>query len=307
MVRRKLNPQSSQSKKRKDKQFYLHLVSDATGTTLLGLARACTAQFAHIDPLQKFWPLIRTERQLQRVLKKISANPGPVVFTMVNPKMRKILQDHCDALHVPSVPVLDPIIHTLSSYLDLNAKGVPGLQHAMDENYFRRVAAVDFAMRFDDGKHPEGLKDADVVLVGVSRTSKTPTSIFLARRGVKCANIPIVPGVAIPEERLTLKKPLYIGLTTSPKRLVQIRRNRLNADGTPNGQTSEAKTTQRNKLLESNSYLDVDHIEGEIRDARRLFNTYHWPVIDVTKRSVEETSAEILALLQSHTDKFAPK
>lgn len=285
--------------KKSQKKFHLHLVSDATGTTLLGVARACTSQFEGIDPIQKFWPLIRTKRQLERVLKKIEANPGPVVFTMVDPTLRQMLQNHCEHIGVPSVPVLDPIIHSFSSYLGLDAKGVPGLQHAMDENYYRRVAAVDFAMRFDDGKHLDGLKEADVILVGISRTSKTPTSIFLARRGVKCANIPIVPKVDIPEEKLSLKKPLYIGLTTSPRRLVQIRRNRLNA-----GDAAEI-SDQKAKLLESNSYLDEQQIEEEIKTARKLFSRHHWPVIDVTKRSVEETSAEILALLQTHREKLS--
>ncbi len=281
-------------KKRKtgqDKKFHLHLVSDATGTTLLGLARACTAQFDGIDPVQKFWPLIRTERQLERIIAKIAENPGPVIFTMVDGKIRQRLQDFCDEIGVPCVPVLDPIIHSFSSYLGLPAKGVPGLQHAMDDTYFKRVAAVDFAMRFDDGKHLEGLREANVVLVGISRTSKTPTSIFLARRGIKCANIPIVPGVPIPEDRLTLQKPLYIGLTTSAKRLTQVRRNRLNAN------------QANQKILSENDYLDEERITEEIRTARKLFTKHGWPVIDVTKRSIEETAAEILSLLQTNADK----
>lgn len=273
------------------KTFHLHLVSDATGTTLLGLARACTAQFEGINPIQKFWPLIRTQRQLERVIQKIEENPGPVIFTMVDKDLRQRLQERCEELGVPCLPVLDPIIRSFSSYLGLTAQNVPGLQHAMDDTYYRRVEAVDFAMRFDDGKHLDGLREADIILVGVSRTSKTPTSIFLARRGVKCANIPLVPGVIIPDEKLNLPGPLYIGLTTSPKRLVQIRRNRLNANQSDN------------KILEENTYLDEIGIEEEIRNARKLFNKHKWPVIDVTKRSIEETAAEILALLQSRSNK----
>lgn len=273
------------------KTFHLHLVSDATGTTLLGLARACTAQFEGIDPVQKFWPLIRTQRQLERVLKKIEKNPGPVIFTMVDKTLRQRLQDRCEELNLPCIPVLDPIIRSFSSYLGLSAKGVPGLQHAMDDTYFKRVEAVDFAMRFDDGRDMDGLREADVILVGVSRTSKTPTSVFLARRGIKCANIPLVPGVEVPEEKLTLKNPLYVGLTTSPRRLVQIRRNRLNAN------------QNDSKILEENAYLDEERIEDEVKAARKIFNRYHWPVIDVSKRSIEETSAEILALLQNKAEK----
>lgn len=275
------------------KKFYIHLVSDATGTTLLGLARAVLAQFEDTDPNQKFWPLIRTERQLERVIRKISENPGPVIFTFVNEKMRARLQEECDLLGVPCVAVLDPIIHSLSSYLGLHAKGVPGLQHAMDDAYFKRVSAVDFAMRFDDGKSFDGLKKADAILVGVSRTSKTPTSIFLARRGIKAANIPLVPGVDVPEEHLSLKRPLYVGLTASPDRLKQLRQTRLRADKNQAAAYNE------------NTYLDEEKIEEEVRKARRLFSDHGWPVIDVTKRSIEETAAEIMALLQTKRDREA--
>ena len=167
-------------------KFHLHLISDATGTTLLGLARACLAQFEGIEPVQKFWPLVRTMHQLERIITKIEANPGPVIFTLVDDKMRALLRDKCEQLGVPCIPVLDPIIRSLSSYLGKPAKGVPGLQHAMDDAYFSRVAAIDFAMRYDDGKKLDGLKEADVVLVGVSRTSKTPTCVFLARPRLFC-------------------------------------------------------------------------------------------------------------------------
>lgn len=291
-----MNGGNKNKNKEPDERFHLHLVSDATGTTLLGLARACTAQFDHIDPVQKFWPLIRTKRQLERVIKKIEANPGPVIFTMVDPDMRARLQDRCEELGIPCVAVLDPIIRSLSSYLGLTAKGVPGLQHTMDDAYFKRVSAVDFAMRFDDGKNLEGLKEADAILVGVSRTSKTPTSIFLARRGIKCANIPLVPGVTVEDEKFTLEKPFYVGLVASPKRLMHIRRNRLNAN-------NETEKAYNQKHLESNDYLDEDKIQEEIREARKIYNKYGWPVIDVTKRSIEETAAEILALMQNHEDK----
>jgi len=278
-------------KKKGHKKFFIHLVSDATGTTLLGLSRACLAQFEGVEPIQKFWPLVRTERQLDRVIRRIDENPGPVVFTFVDEKMRARLRDHCEHLDVPCVAVLDPIIHALSSYLGKHAKGVPGLQHTMDEAYFKRISAIDFAMRYDDGQSLKGTKDAEVVLVGVSRTSKTPTSVFLARRGVKTANIPLVPGVDVDDEFFSFKKPLYIGLTTSPDRLVHIRRNRLRSDKT------DIHT------FEENTYLDEEKIEEEVRKARRLFTQHGWPVIDVTKRSVEETAAEVLSLLQAKKDK----
>lgn len=275
------------------KEFHLHLVSDATGTTLLGLARACLAQFENINPVQKFWPLVRTERQLERIIKKIEKAPGPVIFTMVNKKMRHRLQDKCEELGVPCVPVLDPIIRNLSSYLGMHAQGVPGLQHALDDAYFKRVSAIDYAMRHDDGKTLKGLSEADVILVGVSRTSKTPTSVFLARRGIKVANIPLVPGVEVPAEKLKLEGPMYVGLTAAPNRLMQIRRNRLHAD-----EDGEKKPA----YVDNNEYLDEEKIEEEVRKARRMFSKNGWPVIDVTKKSVEETAAEIMSHLQNHQD-----
>ena len=274
------------------RKFSIHLVSDATGTTLLGLSRAVLAQFENIEPNQKFWPLVRTERQLERVIKRIDENPGPVVFTFVNEKMRARLSEHCEHLGVPCVPVLDPIIHSLSSYLGMHAKGVPGLQHIMDDAYFKRVSAIDFALRFDDGRSLKGLKEADVILVGVSRTSKTPTCVFLARRGIKAANIPLVPGVAVPEEYFTLERPLYVGLTAAPERLKHLRQNRL-----------KTEKVDKKTILSENTYLDEEKIEEETRKARRLFTAHGWPVIDVSKRSVEETAAEIMSLLQNKQDK----
>lgn len=271
----------------------IHLVSDATGTTLLGLARACLAQFEGVESNQKFWPLIRTQKQLEKVITRIEDTPGPVIFTLVDEKMRNRLQERCDDFGVPCIAVLDPIMRGLSSYLGMPAKGIPGLQHTMDEAYFKRVAAVDFAMRFDDGKTMAGLKEADVVLVGVSRTSKTPTSIFLARRGIKAANIPLVPGVDLAEEHFTLDKPFYVGLTAAPERLCQLRQTRLKADG---GGEEAA-------LIADNSYLDLEKIEDEVRAARKMFRKYNWPVIDVTKRSIEETAAEIMAYYQNFMEK----
>jgi regulator of PEP synthase PpsR (kinase-PPPase family) len=281
------------------KKFYLHLVSDATGTTLLGLARACVAQFDGVEPVQKFWPLVRTERQLEKIISRIQVNPGPVIFTLVDKKLRGRLQDVCEELDIPCVPVLDPIIRGLSSYLNLPAKGVPGLQHAMDENYFKRIDAVDFAMRFDDGQHLDGLEKADVILVGVSRTSKTPTSVFLERRGIRTANIPLVPGVDVPESAFVHKRPLYVGLTEAADRLVNLRKTRIKSD--------DAQRDIGRPALPENAYVDIDQIESEVKSARSLFSRHGWPVIDVTKRSVEETAAEVMALLQTHKEKRAEK
>ncbi len=279
---------NTENKITEPKKFYIHLVSDATGTTLLGLARACIAQFENIEAIQKFWPLVRSERQLERIILRIKENPGPVIFTLVDKKMRHRLQDAADGMGVPCVAVLDPIIRSLSSYLGEHARGVPGLQHAMDDAYFKRVEAIDYAMRHDDAKTLEGLAQADVILVGVSRTSKTPTSVFLARRGIKAANIPLVPGVEVPPDKLALETPMYVGLTAAPSRLMQLRRTRLSAN-------EESVPSH----IEENTYLDEALIEEEVRKARKMFSKKGWPVIDVTKRSIEETAAEIMSLLQS--------
>lgn len=283
-------PKDENSKK-PIRDFYMYLVSDATGTTLQGLARAALSQFEGINPVERFWPMIRSEMQLDRAIADIRKKPGPVLFTFVDKKLRRKLQNICAELGVPCMPVLDPILRTMSSYLGLQSKGVPGLQHALDEAYFDRIDAVDFALSYDDGRHLDGLEEADVILVGVSRTSKTPTCIFLARRGVKAANIPLVPSVPFPEKVASFKKPLFVGLTESPKRLENLRRSRLQAD-------------DDHKHYDGNQYLDLEKIEEEIRNARRLFSKYKWPVIDVTRKSVEETTAEIYALLQRHKGKL---
>ncbi len=267
-------------------RFYIHLVSDATGTTLQSLARGALAQFEGIDPKERYWPLIRTERQMARVLENIEKHPGPVLFTFVDEKMRKILRHHCEKIDVPCIAVMDPLLKALSAYTNLPVQGVPGLQHVMNDDYFKRVDAIDFALGFDDGQHINGLEDADVILVGVSRTSKTPTCIFLARRGIKAGNIPLVPNVSFPDELLHLENPpLFIGLTESPDRLIQLRSTRMRVD-------------EYHENTTGNKYTDPEEVEDEIRKAHKLFKENKWHVIDVTRRSIEETAAEIMVLLQ---------
>lgn len=279
----------------KVKEFTLHLVSDATGTTLQGVARACVSQFDEVVPQERFWPLVRTARQLERVIDDIRDNPGPVLFTMVDAEMRKKLQAACRTIGVPCMPVLDPLIKGLSAYLGMPARGIPGLQHALDEAYFHRIDAVDFALSFDDGQSLEGLEEADVILVGVSRTSKTPTCIFLARRGIRAANIPYVPGVPFPDNVTKIKGPLFVGLTENAERLQHLRRTRLRANERG---VVEGAGHHHNE----NDYLDIEKIEAEIREARRYFTKQGWPVIDVTRRSIEETAAEIQLLLNRCRD-----
>jgi len=271
--------------KKKVRSLYIHLISDATGTTLQGLARACLAQFDHIDPVERFWPLVRTEKQLERAIEDIADYPGPVLYTLMEAAMRRKLERKCKVLQVPCMAVMDPIIKGLSSYLEQVPAGIPGLQHALDDAYFRRVDAVDFALSYDDGQNLEGIEEVDVILTGVSRTSKTPTCIFLARRGIKAANVPYVPGVPFPEKLVQMKDSLIVGLTESPERLVGLRRTRLKSD-------------ENEKKFRDSTYLDPEKVQAEIHEARRFFTKNGWPVIDVTRRSVEETSAEIQMLLQ---------
>lgn len=263
------------------KSFHLHLVSDATGETINSVARACVSQFDSVQPIEHFWNLVRTDRQLEMVIEGIRDNPGMVMFTLVNDKLRRRLQDTCRDIQIPCIPVLDPLINALAAYLGVESQSQPGRQHALDAEYFGRIDAMDFALNHDDGQSAWDLHEADVILVGVSRTSKTPTCIYLANRGIRAANIPYVPGCPLPPELDQLTRPLIVGLTNDPERLVAIRRNRL-------------------RLLnqgEDTSYTDPERVRAELVEARRLYSRKGWPVIDVTRRSIEETAAEIMHIL----------
>jgi len=265
----------------KMRSFDLHLVSDATGETINSVARACLVQFEGIEPNEHAWSLIRTPGQMEKVLAGIAAHPGPVLFTLVNEQLRALLQDGCRRLQVPCIPVLDPVIAALGTYLGLQSRGLPGRQHELDAEYFSRIDAMSFALAHDDGQSSQNYNDADVILVGVSRTSKTPTCIYLANRGIKAANVPVVPGCPMPGELLAASRPLIVGLTKDPVQLVQIRRNRLHL-------LSQSEETD---------YVDPDVVKQEVAAARRLCTQNGWPVIDVTRRSIEETAATIIQML----------
>lgn len=273
------------------KNFTIHLVSDSTGSTLEALAKACLAQFDIDDPKHVFWNLIRTPEQIEMVLDGIADEPGMVLMTLVDPTLRSQLRNGCLKMKLPCVPVLDPILRGMSDYFGMEGMNIPGLQHKMDDAYFQRIDALDFALHHDDGQLLDGLDGADIILVGVSRTSKTPTSIYLANRGIKTANIPLVPNVKIDDGFFTLSKPLYVGLTESPKRLIETRRNRLLEDG------------KDESVYRDNAYLNEDAINDEIKNARKLFSTHGWPVIDVTKRSIEETATEIMTIYNREKNK----
>lgn len=263
----------------------LHLVSDSTGETLEMIAKAALAQFDDPHVSRHFWPMVRSRQHLDRIVPELAANPGLVLYTLVNPESRSRLEEHCRHLGLPAVAVLDQVTAALESQLGQEAHGRPGRQHSMDEHYFKRVDAIQYTIAHDDGVGFEEWEDADIVLAGVSRTSKTPTSIYLANRGYKVANIPLVVESPPPEALFGLRHPLVVGLTTAPERLVQIRRNRL---------------LTLNETTET-SYVDNDRVKDELQFARRMFADNGWPVIDVTRRSIEETAAAIIRLVQDRS------
>ena len=262
-------------------RMHLHLVSDSTGETLEMIAKAALAQFDDAEVTRHFWPMVRSRQHLDRIVPDLANNPGLVMFTLVNTETRARLEEHCRQLGLPAVPVLDAVTAALEAQLGQEARGRPGRQHLMDEAYFSRVEAIQFTIAHDDGVGWENWEQADIVLAGVSRTSKTPTSIYLANRGYKTANIPIVVESPPPDALFRLRKPLVIGLTTAADRLVQIRRNRL---------LSLHEDTET-------SYVDDDRVKEELKYARRMFADNGWPVIDVTRRSIEETAAAAIRLL----------
>ncbi len=262
------------------KQVHIHLVSDATGETVHGVARACLVQFERVEAIEHLWPLIRTKAQLEKVIEGIRREPGFVMFTLVDAQLRRLLGDACREINVPCVPVLDSLIKTMAAFLGEESRNLPGRQHELDAEYFDRIEAMSYVLAHDDGQATADLKDADVILVGVSRTSKTPTSIYLANRGLRVANVPFVPGCPLPPELFEAKESLIVGLTTDAPRLVQIRRNRMHL------LNQEAET----------DYTDLSAVKEEIGAARRLFAEQGWPVIDVSRRSIEETAAAIIQL-----------
>nr|WP_299907409.1 pyruvate, water dikinase regulatory protein [Sphingomonas bacterium] len=262
-------------------RLHLHLLSDSTGETLENIAKAALAQYDDVETIRHFWPMVRTEAHLERILQEIAQNPGLVLFTLVNSATRRTLETRCRALGLPAVAPLDPVTDALSSLLGQQAKARPGRQHVLDAAYFARVDAIQFTMAHDDGIGWEDWEEADIVLAGVSRSSKTPTSIYLANRGFKTANIPIVVESPPPVTLFSLKHPLVVGLTTSADRLIQVRRNRL---------------LSLNQAPET-AYVDQEAVTREVAYARRMFADNGWPVIDVTRRSIEETAAAIVQLV----------
>jgi len=261
--------------------FHLHLVSDSTGETLITVGRAVAAQYANVTPVEHVYPLVRSQKQLDRVLDEIEEAPGIVLFTLLEKDLVGRLESKCQQINVPSLSIIGPVMQLFQAYLGAPTTGRVGAQHTLNAEYFKRIDALNYTMMHDDGQHVEGLEEADVVLVGVSRTSKTPTSIYLANRGIRTANVPLVPGIAIPHQLAALTKPLVVSLHATPERLIQVRQNRLLSIGAGSG---------------NDEYIDRQAVTDEVAFARRLSAKFNWAQLDVTRRSIEETAAAILKL-----------
>lgn len=269
------------------KSFHLHLISDSTGETVASVARACLAQFEQAQPTEHVWSLVRTKGQLEKVIVALEQYPGIVLFTLVDPALRDALRIACAKRSIPCVPVLSPIIREFSNFLGQEATGHTGAQYELSEDYFTRIEAINFALEHDDGQASWEIEMADIVIVGPSRTSKSPTCVYLAYRGYKAANVPFVPNCPLPESLKILKQPLVVGLTINEERLIEIRATRLAA------MNQDAHT----------NYIDQESVREEIENSKRLFRAQGWPVIDVTRRSVEETATLMIQYRQRQLEK----
>lgn len=277
---------------RHESHFHLHLVSDATGETLMTVGRAAAVQYASVSAIEHVYPLVRSQKQLDRVIAEIEANPGIVLYTLVDHELSNRLTSKCKEFGCPCLSVLEPILSLFQNYLGAASTNRVGAQHMLNAEYFQRIDALNYTMMHDDGQLSENWDEADVLLVGVSRTSKTPTSIYLANRGIKTANCPLVPGIPLPPKLEQLSRPLIVGLFASPERIVQIRENRILSLNAPRDQSS---------------YVDRAAVTEEVATSRRLFSSHGWPIIDVTRRSIEETAAGIMSLLRDHRRQLADR
>jgi [pyruvate, water dikinase]-phosphate phosphotransferase / [pyruvate, water dikinase] kinase len=261
--------------------FHMHLVSDATGETLAAIAKAATAQYPNIRPIEHMHPLVRTQRQLTRVLSEIEKQPGIVLYTVVNKALCEELEQHCKQLKIPCHAVMQPILQVFEGYLGAPQTPTVAGQHVLDADYFRRIDAMNFTMAHDDGRLPDNLSDADIIVLGISRTSKTPTSLYLAQRGYKTTNLPLVPELALPQNLLEPHSAFVVCLIANVDRIADVRRNRavLMAD------------------RDLDSYVDRDAISAEIAYTRKIAAQYSWPIIDVTRRSIEESATMIIKLM----------
>ena len=269
------------------KTLTLHLISEATGQTLNAVARACITQFPNTTIKLRHWNLIRTSAQLQRVIHNIASEPGPVMSSLMDPVLQAEIKTGCTHLGIRLLNVLDNVLLFLTEQTEEEATLRPGSQYIMDENYHQRIEAMHYVIAHDDGQQVSGLDEADVILIGVSRVSKTPTCFYLANRGIKAANVPLIMGIELPKSLLTTQKPV-IGLTIDPERLVEIRRSRLSQI-----------THGKHYFTTEDTYINFEKVKEELLWVRKLCRQHHWPIIDVTHRSIEESSTVILDILEN--------
>ena len=271
--------------------FHVHLVSDSTGETLVATMKASTAQFRGATALEHLHALVRSDEQMSRTLDEIEARPGIVLYTLLDADRRHQLETRCKAAGIPAISILDPVLTTMGRYLGASISSEIAAQRTLDDSYYDRIDALDFAMAHDDGQNVMGLRNADIVLLGISRTSKTPTCIYLGNRGYRAGNIPLVPvpgNPLIPPvvagfPDIAGGGPFIVGLVATPDRIVQIRQQRLE-------NLNERTVTD---------YIAPDRVRDELRQAKREFTRAGYPVVDVTRRSIEETAAQIINLYKA--------
>ena len=266
-----------------NEKYNVYLVSDSTGETLDRIFLSLKSQFSNFDYEKKEFAFIRTEQQINKIIKECNKiNNSIILYTIVETKLAKYLANQSEKFSVPCFGVLGNLILSFSKLLNQKAIHKPSAQHVLDEDYYKRIEAIQFTMSHDDGKKVDDISIADVVLLGVSRTSKTPTAIYLANRGYKTVNIPLVLDQKIPEDLYSNNTLCIVGLIADPERLSDIRRNRV-------------AIMQDQNLKE---YTDLDSIKKEVENSKKLFKKNSWPIIDVTRRSVEETAAAILKIIE---------
>ena len=271
-----------------NEKYNVYLVSDSTGETLDRIFLSLKSQFANFDYEKKEFAFIRTEQQIDKIIKEcIELENSLILYTIVETKLAKYISNQSEKNNVPCFGILGNLILSFSKLLNQKAIHKPSAQHVLDDDYYKRIEAIQYTMSHDDGKKVDDLSNADVILLGVSRTSKTPTSIYLANRGYKTINIPLILDQKVPEELMSNSKACIIGLVADPDRLADIRRNRV-------------AIMNDHKLKD---YTDLDFIKKEVNESKILFKKNNWPIIDVTRRSVEETAASILKIIEIKKNK----
>lgn len=258
----------------------IHLISDSTGETLGAMSRAVISQFKGVESNEFMWSLVRTKRKMLEVIEKIKIEGGIVLYTILSQDLLEILLSECKKNQIATIPALDEIIEKFSKYIGQNIINKPGRQHILDQDYFKRIEAINYTISHDDGQKIDGLEEAEIVIIGPSRTSKSPTCIYLSHRGLKAANIPFISGIELPEKLFKLKNTLIIGLTINSEALIQIRKNRVKILG--------------QDIKSGNEYIDYESVDREVKEARKHYFKNNWPIIDVSKKSIEETAAAII-------------